>query len=424
MADEEFDRAAGAIREICQRRAGPRLAPDLCSSESPSVPRRRSSLDADGLGRDRVAQLHALGTTTPTPAAPSGSSTTSRSCGCAWRSASTRRPATSRSSSTTTPPGSRRRTPCCPPVRWSRRARRRAATWPGWPMEGEIHVLSDEWMERRAGGEDSLQRAARHRRAHVLPAGRWPPTTTRCRRCGPRGASSPTCAGRGWSRAPSQYFSGPGLALPPRRDHPPARGRPAEVPADAPRRDHPRRHHLRPARPPRRARGLRAARLAAAPGGRPRPTSSSPSRRHIREIEKAWRHHLDEILYPADASDAGAASALAGHRASAALRSAPREPTSTCTTSPAPSREPRPTSTPSSRTRSRASRGSGAGRPALADRETAPAPTSTSARAGVRLRGLSARRRGQQDESSAARRSRPRAAATRSPGVEPGRARP
>jgi hypothetical protein len=46
--------------------------------------------------------------------------------------------------------------PLLPPVRWSAApaARRYVA---GWPMVGEIHVLSDEWMERRAGGEDSLR---------------------------------------------------------------------------------------------------------------------------------------------------------------------------------------------------------------------------------------------------------------------------
>jgi hypothetical protein len=46
--------------------------------------------------------------------------------------------------------------PLLPAVRWSAApaARRYIA---GWPMRGEIHVLSDEWMERRAAGEDSLR---------------------------------------------------------------------------------------------------------------------------------------------------------------------------------------------------------------------------------------------------------------------------
>jgi hypothetical protein len=45
--------------------------------------------------------------------------------------------------------------PLLPAARWSAApAGRRYLA--GWPMVGEIHVLSDEWMERRAAGEDSL----------------------------------------------------------------------------------------------------------------------------------------------------------------------------------------------------------------------------------------------------------------------------
>jgi hypothetical protein len=46
--------------------------------------------------------------------------------------------------------------PLLPAVRWSAApaARRYLA---GWPMDGEIHVLNDNWMERRSGGEDSLR---------------------------------------------------------------------------------------------------------------------------------------------------------------------------------------------------------------------------------------------------------------------------
>jgi hypothetical protein len=46
--------------------------------------------------------------------------------------------------------------PLLPPVRWSAApsGRRYLA---GWPMKTEIHVLSDEWMERRAAGEDSAR---------------------------------------------------------------------------------------------------------------------------------------------------------------------------------------------------------------------------------------------------------------------------
>ena len=46
--------------------------------------------------------------------------------------------------------------PLLPAVRWTAApAGRRYLA--GWPMVGEIHLLSDEWMERRAGGEDSAR---------------------------------------------------------------------------------------------------------------------------------------------------------------------------------------------------------------------------------------------------------------------------
>jgi hypothetical protein len=46
--------------------------------------------------------------------------------------------------------------PLLPAVRWSAAppARRYLA---GWPMSGEIHTLTDPWMERRSAGEDSLR---------------------------------------------------------------------------------------------------------------------------------------------------------------------------------------------------------------------------------------------------------------------------
>jgi hypothetical protein len=46
--------------------------------------------------------------------------------------------------------------PLLPAVRWSAApaARRYLA---GWPMAGEIHTLNDSWLERRAAGEDSLR---------------------------------------------------------------------------------------------------------------------------------------------------------------------------------------------------------------------------------------------------------------------------
>ena len=46
--------------------------------------------------------------------------------------------------------------PLLPAVRWASApaARRYLA---GWPMAGEIHALNDTWMERRSAGEDSLR---------------------------------------------------------------------------------------------------------------------------------------------------------------------------------------------------------------------------------------------------------------------------
>jgi hypothetical protein len=46
--------------------------------------------------------------------------------------------------------------PLLPAVRWSAApaARRYLA---GWPMDGEIHTLNDSWLERRAAGEDSMR---------------------------------------------------------------------------------------------------------------------------------------------------------------------------------------------------------------------------------------------------------------------------
>ena len=46
--------------------------------------------------------------------------------------------------------------PLLPPVRWSAApAGRRYLA--GWPMATELHVLNDEWLDRRAAGEDSMR---------------------------------------------------------------------------------------------------------------------------------------------------------------------------------------------------------------------------------------------------------------------------
>ena len=185
--------------------------------------------------------------------------------------------------------------PLLPPVRWSQApAGRRYLA--GWPMVGEIHVLSDEWMERRAGGEDSARAlrgtAERDYALLVLAANneRLPPPWT------PR---------RFWTylrwawliEGAAQYFAGQVSLF-----------RPAVITRL--------REGDRPRFPPSR-------RDAVILGGTifdlldrhagPRACSLLASRLHregargnlelafdapMREIERAWRHHLDEILYP------------------------------------------------------------------------------------------------------------------------------
>ena len=175
------------------------------------------------------------------------------------------RPATSPSSSTTTPPGSRRRTRCCPRCAGQPRppARRYLA---GWPMDGEIHVLNDSWMERRSAGEDSLRAlrgtAERMYCQLVLAANNpaLPPMWT------PRRFL--TYLRWAWLiEGAAQYFTGQisffrAAVITRLRE-----GERPRLPAHPPRRADPRRHDLRPARPPRRAGGLRPDGRAAAPRG-------------------------------------------------------------------------------------------------------------------------------------------------------------
>ncbi len=184
-------------------------------------------------------------------------------------------------------------------MRWSAApaARRYVA---GWPMEGEIHVLSDEWMERRAGGEDSanalLGTAERMYCQLTLAANneRVPPMWT------PRRAI--TYFGWAWLiEGAAQYFAGQVSLF-----------RPAVITRL--------REGTKPQFPPTR-------RDAILLGGTvfdlldrhagPEACTILASRlrkegaianlelafdAHAREIEKAWRHHLDDILYPAAAT--------------------------------------------------------------------------------------------------------------------------
>jgi len=185
--------------------------------------------------------------------------------------------------------------PLLPAVRWTQApAGRRYLA--GWPMQDEIHVLSDEWMERRAGGEDSsralLGTAERMYCLLVLAANndRLPPMWT------PRHFYNYLR----WAwliEGAAQYFSGQVSLF-----------RPAVI--------NRLREGDRPRFPPSR-------RDAIILGGTvfdlldrhagPQACSILASRLHregasgnlelafeanMREIEKAWRQHLDEIVYP------------------------------------------------------------------------------------------------------------------------------
>jgi hypothetical protein len=215
--------------------------------------------------------------------------------------------------------------PLLPPVRWSQApAGRRYLA--GWPMQGEIHVLSDQWMDRRAGGEDS-SRALRGTADRmycflVLAANndRLPPMWTPRR----------FIRYMRWAwlmEGAAQYFSGQVSLF-----------RPAVITRL--------REGERPKFPPSR-------RDAVILGGTvfdlldrhagPRACSILASRLHregaqgnlelafeasMREIEKAWRQHLDEIVYPdmdADPlADTGEKPAPFAEKASP-LRRPPRE---------------------------------------------------------------------------------------------------
>jgi len=212
--------------------------------------------------------------------------------------------------------------PLLPPVRWAAApAGRRYLA--GWPMAGEIHVLSDEWMDRRAGGEDSLRAlrgtAEREYSLLVLAANndRLPPPWT------PRRFL--TYLRWAWLiEGAAQYFSGQ-ISL----------FRPAVITRL--------REGERPRFPPSR-------RDAVILGGTvfdlldrhagPRACSLLASRLNregargnlelafdasMREIEKAWRHHLDEILYPPGNEPGAAPLADTGERASPLRRPAREE---------------------------------------------------------------------------------------------------
>lgn len=185
--------------------------------------------------------------------------------------------------------------PLLPAVRWAAApAGRRYLA--GWPMAGEIHVLSDEWMERRAGGEDSLRAlrgTAERAYCHLVLAAnndRLPPMWT------PR--RFVTYLRWAWLvEGATQYFSGQVSLF-----------RPAVITRL--------REGERPRFPPSRrdavilggtifdlldrhagpeACAMLASRLRREGAQASLEIAFDAS---MREIEKAWRHHLDEILYP------------------------------------------------------------------------------------------------------------------------------
>lgn len=166
-------------------------------------------------------------------------------------------------------------------------------------MEGEIHVLSDVWMERRAGGEDSLNAllgtAERMYCQLTLAANNesLPPMWT------PRRAL--TYFRWAWLiEGAAQYFSGQVSLF-----------RPAVITRL--------REGVKPHFPPTRRdaillggtvydlldrhAGPAACTMLAARLRKEGPTANLELafEAHTREIEKAWRHHLNDILYPAGA---------------------------------------------------------------------------------------------------------------------------
>ena len=119
----------------------------------------------------------------------------------------------------------------------------------GWAMARELHVLNDDYLDKRAAGEDSLAalRGTAERlyaqivigsNNHSLPPPWGPRRFSRYLR---------------WSwlvEGGAQYFAGQVPLFRPAVQTRMRAGNPPVFPPSAPRRDHPRRHGLRPARAP------------------------------------------------------------------------------------------------------------------------------------------------------------------------------
>ena len=190
--------------------------------------------------------------------------------------------------------------PLLPAVRWSAApsARRYLA---GWPMDGEIHTLNDSWLDRRAAGEDSLRAlrgtAERMYCQIVLAANNpaLPPMWTPKRFL--------TYLRWAWLiEGASQYFAGQvGLF----RAAVITRLREGDRPAFPPSRrdalllggtvfDMLERHSGRDA-------CVRMATRLHSAG--PRGNLELAFDARMRDIERAWRLHLEDILYPSDSPD-------------------------------------------------------------------------------------------------------------------------
>ncbi len=131
----------------------------------------------------------------------------------------------------------------------------------GWAMNGEVHVLNDRTLERRAGRRGLAAGAARHRRPSVRAADDRRAQRPRSPALGTEGLRPVPSLGLD-DRGRRPVLRRAGIALPPRGQSPARRKRATLVPALGPRRDRARRHPLRSARPRSRPARLRAADLA------------------------------------------------------------------------------------------------------------------------------------------------------------------
>ena len=168
-------------------------------------------------------------------------------------------------------------------------------------MASELHILNDEYTDRRAAGEDSLaalRGTAERLYAQIVIAAnndRLPPPW------GPRRFARYVR----WAwliEGGAQYFAGQTSLFRAAVNTRMRQGAPPAVPALGARRDHPRRHRLRPARARARPRRLRDPRLAPAPRGPERAIELAFDAR-FRDVESEWRRYLREDLPRAGSLD-------------------------------------------------------------------------------------------------------------------------